>query len=338
MLTILNDTHIGTKRAAGTTPESQGQLRNWCIQNLRAEFNNNDGQDILILGDLFDSFSVNLSDVVEVFHLFVDYCYYHSDATIYVAAGNHDLSKTSSTMSSFLALRGLLKHNKQVQFITEPTAIKYGYVIPHLVNQEAFDKALAEVPPTEYLFLHCNYDNGFAAQSDHSLNLSADVAETLPVSYIIMGHEHTTRELGKVVIPGVQWPTSISDCLHREGVFYKTQLTKQGPQLVLTSVIDEKAVYSEVKVFDEASVNPDDLFIRVVGKVPQDRLQDVIKWINDLRRKHSAFVITNAVQFEADGSIFSLENLGTEVKAFDVVSALRETLTTIEQQILDSVC
>lgn len=335
---ILNDTHIGTKRMAGTTPQSQIALREWCLRNLSQELQNADGQDILFLGDLFDSFNVNLSDVVEVFHLFTDYCADHKGATLYVAAGNHDLSKTSTTMSSFLALRGLLKHNPQVQFITEPTTTKYGHLIPHLVNQEAFDRALAEVPPTQYLFLHCNYDNGFAAQSDHSLNLSAEVAESLPVSHIILGHEHATRELGKVLIPGVQWPTSVSDCLSGAPLFRKVQLTKQGPKLCPSCVVDEKAIYGEVTVFNDDSVTPDDLFIRVVGKVPQERLQDAIKWVNDLRRKHAAFVITNAVQFVSDDSTFSLEGIGTEVKAFDVISALRETLSPIEQNLLDSVC
>lgn len=339
MLTILNDTHIGTKRMAGTTPASQLALKQWTCNNLAKQLSVANGQDILILGDLFDSFSVDLSDVVSVFHIFVDYCSRFPSATLRVAAGNHDLSKTSSTMSSFLALKGLLKHNKQIQFITEPTMTSYGYVIPHLVNQEVFSAALANVPATEYLFLHCNYDNGFAAQSDHSLNLSAEVADSLPVKYIIMGHEHASRQLGKLWIPGVQWPTSVSDCMACAPTFNITTLTKKGPKFSLSVVDDsEPAIYGEVKVFDDSSVTPDDKFIRVVGTLEKSRLEEALKWVNNLRKNHNAFVITNAVKFVDGEDTFTLDSVGAEVKTFDVLSAVRETLTTSELEILDSVC
>ena len=45
------------------------------------------------------------------------------------------------------------------------------------------------------LFLHCNYDNNFAVESDQSLNLSADVAATLWIAdHILIAHEHQMQD------------------------------------------------------------------------------------------------------------------------------------------------
>jgi DNA repair exonuclease SbcCD nuclease subunit len=328
MLKILNDTHIGAKRMAGTTPASQIALRSYITDNFREALNTPD--DVLVLGDLFDSYSAPLVDVVNVFEILLRRASSFPKAFTWVVAGNHDLSKVSTTMSSFQALKGLLRFAANIQFILEPTQLRCGLVIPHMVNQTAFDEALSKVTGQEYLFLHCNYDNGFAEQSDHSLNLSAQVAEKLPVKYIVTGHEHANRKVGNVHIPGVQWATSVADCLGANQVFYHTVLTKRGPEFVEAT----KASYEELPVF--STDTPTSKFVRIVGERPKADIEQVLKWVNNLRQNSDAFVITNAVKFQSEDGGFSLEDVGNNVKAFDVRQAVKETLTPAELAIFES--
>lgn len=325
---ILNDTHIGAKRMAGTTPASQIALKDYLVQNLLDEIATT-AEDVMILGDLFDSYSVGLSDMVAVFHILAHRSQTLPKFTTYVVAGNHDLSKTSTTMSSFVALQRLLQNHKNIKFITEPTLTPHGYVIPHLPNQVLFDEALTKVPATNHLFLHCNYDNGFAEQSDHSLNLSAQAAKTLPVKNIVIGHEHAHRQIGNVWIPGVQWATSVSDCLHSTR-FYHTTVGMRGV------AFHERPLptYHEVPVFSDDV--PSGQFIRIVGERPKADLEPVLKWVNKVRQDSTAFVVANAVKFTSEEGTFSLEGVGESVKSFDVREAIKETLTLAELHIFEN--
>lgn len=91
-------------------------------------------------------------------------------------------------------------------------------IVCHLPNQALFDDAIESLfplPDLAYVCLHCNYDNHFAQQSDHSLNLSAEVAQRFAQqhTHLIFAHEHQQRDFSHVHIIGNQIPSSIADCL-----------------------------------------------------------------------------------------------------------------------------
>lgn len=329
-LTIINDTHIGAQRAAGTTPLTAWQLRQYLLEEFekaieRARFP-------VILGDLFDTGNVAVADVLEVWKILRTHC--SNGAGLWLVPGNHDLNKTLTTLSSFQFLCRLLQEEFPgvVSVVDAPAFICEGvYCIPHLPNQDLFDAALASVPKCDYLLVHCNYHNNFATQSDHSLNLSLEQAMALPVKHIIFAHEHQARTAlnGKVFVAGNQFPSSVADCLGNDAK-YLTQIGPEGLTRVRTWTAEGN--YSEQ---DWRSLKDDgSKFIRVVGEASAAEAADVVTAISKFRGKSKALVVTNAVQVEGVADSESIQVTLEQVKAFDVLGALLECLDEREQGIV----
>lgn len=330
MLTVLNDTHIAVLRSAGTTPASQWELRQYVLA--RFKFLLPTHGDLLINGDLLDSMSVPVYDVLEVYKTLVSWLQANPSSRLYISAGNHDHSRTSSTLSSFQFLGKLLAMaSDRYIHIEAPTVTHYGYVIPHLPNQGSFDEALLAIPAgTKVLFLHCNVCNFHAVNSDQSLNISQEQLEALTVDYVIVGHEHKMRRLGKVYIPGAQIATSVSDCT---GVTQRWFATISDGQVTLNP-LDCSGEYAEV---DWRNIgNPTAKFIRCIGTATVMEAAAVVTAISRLRQNSEAFVITNAVQIEIEGGSSVFEDSLETVQQFSVMNALRELLSVEEMAILES--
>lgn len=334
-LTVINDWHLGAHRSAGTTPATAYQLR----QDLLAAGQNileNTTGDLLVNGDLFDGPDIPRADLLAAVKMFSDWVT-RTERKLYLANGNHDLDKNSQRLSSFQFFAQLLVslHPTQVEHISAGTEIweHDAYVIPHMPNQDLFDLELAKVRACRFLFLHCNYDNQFAVESDHSLNLSKAQAEELPAEYIVFGHEHQGRSAlgGKVVIVGNQFPSSISDCLG-------------GTDKEVLQIIDGKLCFSVCwqPDTDFAELDWRELedtgarFIRVTGQATSSEAPAVVNAIARFRAKSEALVITNAVKIEGVNDSAQLELSHEQITAFNVREALREMLTDTENQKIDS--
>jgi len=324
-------------RSAGTTQASQLALRQQLIKTFK-DLLPSEG-DLMILGDLFDTASIPMLDVLATFEALADWLQAHPSSVCYNVAGNHDLSKVSTMLSSFQFLGKLLYRQFPSRYIhiEEPTLTPYGFVIPHLRNQDLFNQALANVPSLpklQRLFLHCNYDNGFAAQSDQSLNLSKEQVLSLPVEEIILGHEHHTREVGKVLIPGNQVASSIADWLGPSD----KRFIKITDGVTCFVRIAEKA--SQFVEFDWKSPGKTDAkFVRFTGTATQEEVSSAISAINRYRASSDALVVANGVQVVTpDGVAEAFNNTLTSVQAFDIKAALREVLTISEMEILDELC
>lgn len=328
---ILNDIHIGALRSAGTTPFTQWQLRQHTVNSFRALLPQ--GQDLLLLGDLFDTANVPVYDVLATYEALCHWLTENSGCKLYNVAGNHDLSKVSTTLSSFQFLGRLLLRSFPDRYIhiEKPTMTPYGYVIPHLPNQELFDLALSNVPACEYLFLHCNYNNNFAAQSDQSLNLSKEQADAAPVTHIIIAHEHHMSRHGKVLLPGNQLATSVADWLSHVDKFY-VELTKQGPVLQLCAVRAEQFIELDWKELQFT----DHKFVRVAGSSEAAEQSLALTKLNKFRAASEALVVSNAIQVVGDASTAAMfsESLET-VQQFSIIDALREIFTAEEMAVLE---
>ena len=332
-LTVLHDVHAGAQRSAGATPLTAWQLRQYINQEFTALVEACDGS-LLILGDLFDTGHVPMADLLAVWETLAKYC--HGGGQLYLVCGNHDLEKTLTTLSSFQFLCKLLQAQnfpRQVAVIDQPTALPEwdAYVVPHLANSDLFEMALAEVPKCTYLLTHANYDNKFAVESDHSLNLSLEQAMKLPVKHIIFAHEHQQKTAlgGKVQIVGNQIPSSISDCLGNDSKRFAV-ITATG--LEYQTCWQAQGNYAEQ---DWRSLSDDGCkFIRVVGEASAEEAADVVTAISKFRNKSKALVITNAVKVEgaADGEQIQLTM--EEVKSFNVLEALLECLDEREQGVV----
>lgn len=326
---IINDLHIGASRVAGTTVSSRVALKQSLLDGFKQLLEANWSKDICILGDLFDTSKVDMADWVEVFKLLNDHASTAGSGNIYLVPGNHDLSKNSGNVSSFSALADLLVdiQPESIRIVSSPRWVnKLGgiYAIPHMVNQEEFDAALKEVPECTYLLVHCNYDNKFAQQSDHSLNLSKEQAEALPVKHIIFAHEHQQKEAlgGKVQVIGNQLISSISDCLGNETKRY-AEITAEGLKYHTYQQVSDQFCELDWCRLDDAKHQ----FIRVVGSAKEEEAAEVAQAISKFRDKSDALVISNAVKIGASAlTEESLEDALRDVQGFNVVAALRSLI------------
>lgn len=331
VLTVLNDVHAGALRSAGTTEASKWALRRHIVSQFGGLLPSSG--DLMILGDLFDTNNVPIYDVLTVYETLSAWLVQHSESKCYSVAGNHDLNKVSNVLSSFQFLGRLLTRQFPERYvhIEAPQAIPYGYVIPHLRNQDLFDMALKDVPECETLFLHVNYDNNFAAQSDQSLNLSKEQAAAAPAKTILIAHEHHTRTSGKVIIPGNQIASSVSDWLAPSDKYYTT-ISKLGVQLQVAALRADQ--FEEVTVDNLAEATKP--FIKVTGLAEPENLQKILSAINKFRASSDAFVITNGVTTKSDESIAEVFSSSLEnVQAFSVTKALKAVLTEEEYKIVE---
>lgn len=332
MLTVLNDTHIGAQRTAGTTPATQLALKD----HIRASFRMFLPQrgSLLLNGDLFDTHNVPIFDVLKTYHILSDWLKAHPEDKLYNVAGNHDLSKTSNVLSSFQFLGQLLLTQFPEQYVHVEQAMMtpWGYIIPHVPNQSLFDLELSKVPECEVLFLHCNIDNKFAAQSDQSLNMTAEQIEACPAKRIICAHEHHQRRLGKVWLPGNQIATSVADWLPEQNKFF-TQIEDDG-ELILVECAERAQEFIEL---DWRNMElTDHKFVRIGGTAEPGEVAGAITQINRFRQKSNAFVVTNAIKTqiaETETEVFS-QSLES-VQAFSVLEALRRILTPEEMKVIE---
>jgi metallophosphoesterase superfamily enzyme len=334
-LTTINDTHCGAIRSGGTTPQTAWALRQWVLLRFGMLLSLIK-TDLLILGDLLDSFSIPYTDLFEVYGHLKKWLRDNPDQTLYLVPGNHDLSKTMATMSSFQFLCKLLQHEKNVVIMDKPGRLRGhdAYVIPHVPNQDLFNIELDKVPDdVGTLYLHCNYDNKFAQKSDHSLNLSMDQAMKLPVRRIVFAHEHQgrTAQGGKVIVIGNQIPTSVADCL---GNRVKHMLVVEGDKIEHVEVWDEDGSFWRADWRDLSAVPSEAQFVRVEGDASAAEAAAVASAVSKLRNQNkTAFVITNAVKIEGRGDEGEAQSL-EKVQSFSVFDALMRRLTPAQQAVV----
>lgn len=284
----------------------------------------------MFLGDLFDTYEVGVWDFLQVHNMLVDWLSRRT-GMLYLVAGNHDLSKTSNVLGSFDLLCSLLgaRAPNRVYVIKQPSMTEYGYVIPHLPNQAAFDAALAEVPACAALFLHCNYDNKFAAQSDQSLNISKEQVDTCPAERIIIAHEHQQKASGKVLIPGNQIATSVSDWLGADAK-YRTVINTNGVHLQKVADIDSE--YTQ-QPWNSPQIT-DHKFVRMVGEATAEQAAEVVNAVAKFRAASLALVVTNGVNIGTMDGLGDFSTSLESVRAFDVWRALGEVLESGEIETL----
>lgn len=348
---IINDTHLGVNRVSGTTPQSREDLRNYVFAEFDRLLDTTDNDnDLVILGDLFDSFDCDARDWLEAYRLLTAWCAYNSFHTLYLVAGNHDTSAKANRVSSFETMAAVLKgqfRNVKVIGIDETlTADGYIHLVAHHRNQELFDLTLAKVLEDcergDYVLLHANYDNKFAEQADHSLNVSAEQAYMFNKKGVMLlfAHEHKYKierfphevdeHFGSVVVLGCQYPTSISDCTGETEKFY---WSVDNGKLVPHRFWEAKDNYAEL---DWRSLPQDSpaKFIRVVGDAVNAEAAQVIDAIHRFRQKSNAFVITNAVKIEGIADIESLPEAFEASRKFDVMEFVYGQLNEAEAEVI----
>lgn len=335
---IINDLHLGTQRVTGTTQKSQEELRKYLLAMFAKCLRIADDDDLIILGDLFDNYNIPTTDILAAYDLLADWLK-HTGRHVYLVAGNHDLSKDSTKVSSFRFFAEVLARGFPGQVTYIEGSFRLGksiHIISHVVNQDLLNLELENVGTAKFLLVHANYDNNFAKESDHSLNISAEQIAALDVETVVFAHEHYAREAPGVKVLGNQFPSSVSDCLG-EDVKYMHRLTAAGVEKLPTW---ESGEYAEV---DWQDPQPTDAkFVRLVGKATQAEAHQVPEFVSQYRRNSDALVVGNAIRVNgvvaAEGlDLEDMESSSLEsLRAFDVKGALKARLSVEEWAVIES--
>jgi hypothetical protein len=351
----VNDLHMGVQRVTGTTPQTMARLRRDLGDRIERLFMANLDKHIFINGDIFDAFQVEMSELFRMLEICSNWLDESGEGDwrkgqppkLAISRGNHDISKDSSRMSAFDFLCAVLKarYGDRVIVITEAMiAFPNHYVIPHMPNQEIFDQEIelaierAEQMPSSYIHLHANYDNGFAVESDHSLNVSQQQAVALAAAgyRLIFGHEHQQKVAlnGDVVIVGNQFPTSIADCLGND----EKHALVFDPQGTMWHIPTWKATGSFYHIhwenLDNAPAGTE--FVRVTGKAKQEDAAKVLQAVAKFRQASDAYVVTSAVKIEGLDDVAELEVAASEMKALDVLTYLYDQLEPAQADVVKS--
>ena len=346
----LNDLHIGAQRSGGTTPQSALALRKWVLSE-HASFISKKvpkGFSLFYNGDVLDKFMVPLADIMELHRDWADFLEGDTGREIHVARGNHDLSTDTAKASAFdfLCFSMNAAYPDQFFYYTEPTKINDKlWVIPHVENQALFDKALSDVLAVveagSVVMLHANYDNNFALESDHSLNVSLEQAVAFKQKGVtlVFGHEHPYREVSNAIIPGNQFPTSIADLIQSPVKYYTTlTATVTGYTVNLVELYDVRFLLHVVDWRSLHMVDPTLYrFVKVTGSVSAEEAPAALAAISNFRQASDAFVVTNAVQSAQTEELDAFLPTSEEIKSINVLDFLYEQLNEKEAAVVKQI-
>lgn len=343
-LLVISDLHLGVQRSGGTTPASALALRQYTLDQYRSLLDL--GTRVVVNGDFFDTYQVPMTDLLNAYIITSEWLTTKGEA-LYLIPGNHDLSKNSANMSSFEVMARLLsaqfpdkvRYLPGANWVDEEQGI---WAISHVPNQDLFELALSQVPPgTRTLLLHCNFDNVFAGQSDHSLNLDREQAKVLTRRGItlVLGHEHQHRTMmnDKVILVGNQFPTSVSDCLthgdgQKDGKKYCLEIAGDDMELIPTwSFTDKRGGFKDLDWQDLAAGPGNADFVRITGKATSAEAPSVIKAVSKFRQAHPCFVITNSVKVDGVGGTEDLADSIEDIRTVNVIQMLLDTLDAEQQ-------
>lgn len=340
---ILNDIHIGFSRQGGTTPASREALRKYLLDSLQSVLFKNDNHETLVIaGDLFDQFEVDGRDWLDTFVLLNHWL--ANDNGLVLIAGNHDWSPKGEKVSSFQMLAAALEGKAcTVVNIDEYAKLVDGvWAIAHCSNQDIFDMKMGElldqVGNGDVVLIHANFDNNFAAQTDHSLNVSREVAKAFVAAgaTLLFAHEHQARSAfdNMVVCMGNQWPTSISDCLNNDQKYLHHIHEGTINKVKTWSIDDDVSGFTEID-WRELDKSTTAGFIRITGTANANEASDVINSIAGFRKESTAFVITNTVKIAGIAEAAALPEAFEATARFDVMDYIKDNVTAEEMVVIN---
>ena len=300
MITIYSDPHLGTERAAHTTPASSAALnRRIFEQAMRCA----QMPESICLGDLFDKTNNTEKTILQGAEVALH--------TKVVLAGNHDVANREGVVSSLHALAEIMRDTQPPEFILPPESVggtthcvkeldgAIHVFVPHHASQKAFMRQLVELtdfgsgdtalPPDAkaYLHLHCNVNFDLAADNDAVLNLPDEMTEELLSRFnrIFVGHEHNsyTRFDDRLVVVGNTHPTSFSDLSDK----YVWELDSATDELRKVKIWSKDDRYLELVYGADLSEieEPERYqFITVVGRESVATGVEVSKYIAEIRK------------------------------------------------------
>ncbi len=341
---IVNDTHAAVIRSSGTTLQTAAALRQRVLDNFESLIMAHIDKDLIHAGDLLDRFDVPRADILQVFRALSKWLA-ASSRGLTLIKGNHDSNPRADKVSAWEFLCNILaaQYGDQVRIVGGELTKLYTnvYALGHCDNQDIMDMHLERALELEnsVLIAHANYDNQFAENSDHSLNISEEWAKEFVAkgNRLYSGHEHQKRTLlkGGVVMFGTQDATSIADCLGNNAKY--AHILEEDGSLTAIQTMDVAAEFVQVDWQDLASVE-DQSFVRVTGQVIQAQAGEVVCVIAKYRSKSPALIITNAVKVAGINNIEDFDGISLEtIQGFNIREELLALFSPEERKVLEAV-
>lgn len=175
------------------------------IEQLLTLIKENSYDQVILLGDQFDTFAIVRSEILSVWTSFFRQVSLTKTGIICLT-GNHDMAGADGgthPMEPF-------EHYENVKVVQSPEAHQGIYFAPFYRDNAAFEKMAKDLPEGSILFCHqsvdgCEFENGFYDPS----GVSPDCMSHL--SSVISGHIHRRQNIRNVWYPGTPFQHSFSD-------------------------------------------------------------------------------------------------------------------------------
>lgn len=198
---------------------------------------------LVILGDLFHTFSLVRTEVIDFWMEWLDT--FSELLETVVLVGNHDMANSGNDAHTSHALNAFkFMKKKNLKIVSNAQSILPFAYVPYVHNKAEFVRlanAHAEMG-AKTLVCHedingCQYENGFYAPDGVNPDL-------LNFDLIIGGHIHKRQRFGKVILPGTaRWMTT-SDANEEKGLWLVTH--KDDGSIAEESFIDTSSVCTPI--------------------------------------------------------------------------------------------
>mgnify|MGYP005846120545 CR=1 FL=1 len=303
---LVSDIHLGLRRRAGTTPTSTVAYESLQFEALDSTITdaNDLGLPVVVLGDIFDKPTVEYSVLWRAVESFSRVKY-----GLTLVKGNHDIGGDKERLTAFDMLCLLVPGATGV---SEPTLSGNYTIVPHAHNQDIFDEWLTQASGT--ILTHANFDNFFAVDKDHSLNITPEQAQKFTA--LISGHEHERRQVGNVTMLGSLLPCNIGEAKTAKGYHIFNSATGD---LEFIEVWSPQDSYIEINWAD-LPCDTDAEFIRVNGEAEFSQGAQVIQAIAEFRKTSGAYFVSNSVKV-GDLVLGELDDVEADLDSFNPLEA-----------------
>jgi len=196
------------------------------LKRLAALSRKNDIEEVVLLGDLFHTFSVIRSEVLEAWCNF----FREVNTPIIALVGNHDYAGQSGGSHALEPLR-YIKPEENSKTIVDKLTVRNGiYYLPFIRNNDEFEKICKSIPANSTLVCHQSF-HGAEFGSGYLDPHGADTECIRHLASVVSGHIHKRQEFGNVWYPGVPFQHSFADAGYQTSVF-TVDLTSTGYQLI----------------------------------------------------------------------------------------------------------
>lgn len=168
--------------------------------------------EVIILGDLFDSFAVVRSEVLALWSKF--FIENTKNTRFILLVGNHDMAGADGGVSSL----EVFKHYQGITVVDEPSRIGDAEFLPFMRSNEEFARQAKLIPAGSILFCHQSF-NGAQFENGMYDPHGADITSVSHLGGVISGHVHLQQRFANIWYPGAPFQHTFGDAGHAKGVF-----------------------------------------------------------------------------------------------------------------------